>query len=118
MLVIILIMILTAHAMLMFTPFTILHDCRTCLAPGVKKGTLVRTDILEPMDFTVVVTRNLTPQQSLFFPEVNVVLDLDQNVKVSTGGFHSHLLSTPYIQSVLPGIRRHPSPYHYCAGYY
>ena len=44
---------------------------------------MVKTDILEPLDFTVVVTRNLTPRQSAFFPEVKVDLDLVQKVKVS-----------------------------------
>lgn len=54
--------------------------------PEVKRNTLVKTDILEPVDFTVLVTRNLTPHQSFFFPEVNVVLDLEKNVEVSIGG--------------------------------
>ena len=58
---------------------------RTCTTPGGDRDTLVRTDILECMDFTVVVTRNLTPHKSLFFPEVSVSLDLDQDVEVSTG---------------------------------
>ena len=59
--------------------FLFLH--RTHSSPSVKRNTLIRTDILEPLDFAVIVTRNLTPHQSTFFPEVNVVLDLDQPVK-------------------------------------
>ena len=49
----------------------------------VQEGELpVRTDILEPLEFDVIVTRHLTPKLTRFFPEISVLMELTQIIEV------------------------------------
>lgn len=49
---------------------------------GVVKGVAIRNDILDPLNFTIVVTRNLSPGPTYMFPDVNVRLEINNEIQV------------------------------------
>lgn len=59
-----------------------IYVCRECYVEGVAEGIAVRSDIMEPLEFTAVVMRNLCPGQTLLFPDVSIKLNLENEIQV------------------------------------
>ena len=59
-----------------------IYVCRECHMKGVAEGIAVRSDIMDPLEFTAVVTRNLSPGQTLLFPDVSIKLNLENEIQV------------------------------------
>lgn len=56
---------------------------RESISLDVVKGMAIRNDIMDSLNFTAVVTRNLTPTTSSTFPDVNVSLEIENEIQVS-----------------------------------
>lgn len=57
-----------------------IYRCSTNV--GVVRGVSVRHDIMDPVDFVAVITRNLSYGQTTAFPLITVKLDLEDAIKV------------------------------------